>query len=98
MTIVSIIERQRGCKDEIILLPQGAFYHAYEDGAKNLTSVMGYKLRSATIRKSHLSYVFCGFPISAIDKVLTRLAIMYKNCMISIEEYGIAAIIKIDSL
>ena len=71
-TIRETIRLQRASPDNAIyLLVQGAFYHAYNEGAEYLHAVMGYQLR---VRDD---YKFLGFPISSLDCVLDKLHAFY---------------------
>lgn len=54
--------------NNIVIVLQGGFYHAVDNPAKVLAFVMGYKLRQANGGE-----VECGFPYSALDKVLSKL-------------------------
>lgn len=71
-TIRETIRLQRASPDaSIYLLMQGAFYHAYNEGAEHLHAVMGYQLR---VRED---YTMLGFPISSLDCVLDRIHAFY---------------------
>lgn len=71
-TISETIRCQRESPDDsIYLLVQGAFYHAYNEGAEHLHAVMGYQLR---VRDD---YKFLGFPISSLNCVLDRIHAFY---------------------
>lgn len=105
MTIPHLLSLQQENPTSIYLLPQGAFYHAYNEGALLLNTATGYKLRigivtdaspsdisraefgaslpyrhrSRSVRFGLISYTFCGFPISSLDKVLSVLS-RQKHC------------------
>ena len=98
MTIQDIIAIQKCGDDDIYLLPQGAFYHAYEDGARALASFMGYKLREGTYGRHQTPYTFCGFPISSLDRVLVKIATSCTNCSVYMDKCGTAVVIKIERL
>ena len=57
--------------DSIYLLVQGAFYHAYNEGAEHLHSIMGYQLRVRDY------YTMCGFPIDSLGCVMDRIHDFY---------------------
>lgn len=57
--------------DAIYLLVQGAFYHAYNEGAEHLHSIMGYQLRVRGY------YTMCGFPINSLGCVMDRIHDFY---------------------
>lgn len=57
--------------DSIYLLVQGAFYHAYNEGAEHLHSIMGYQLRVRDY------YTMCGFPINSLGCVMDRIHDFY---------------------
>lgn len=52
----------------LVLQLQGGFYHAYDDSAKVLAAISGYKLREKTSGKLE-----CGFPINALEKNISLL-------------------------
>ncbi len=57
--------------DAIYLLVQGAFYHAYNEGAEHLHSIMGYQLRARDY------YKMLGFPINSLGCVMDRIHDFY---------------------
>ena len=95
MTIPNLLSLQHENPTSIYLLPQGAFYHAYNEGPLLLNASTGYKLRIGSVYSCFglISYTFCGFPISALDKVITRLALFYINHAISLEQHDTAVVL-----
>lgn len=67
MTHAQLLQLQSAHPDHIYLLAQGAFYHAYEQGAYRLNALLGYKVRPTPHGD------MAGFPISSIDDVLARI-------------------------
>lgn len=53
----------------LVLQLQGGFYHAYEDSAKVLAAITGYKLREKSSGKLE-----CGFPVTALEKNISLLS------------------------
>lgn len=49
----------------LILQLRGKFYNAFDDSAKVLASIMGYKVKESTTGRSK-----CGFPSDALNKVM----------------------------
>lgn len=71
-SIHETIRLQRESPDDAIyLLVQGAFYHAYNEGAEHLYSIMGYQLRVRDY------YTMCGFPINSLGCVMDRIHDFY---------------------
>lgn len=71
-TISETIRLQEESPDDAIyLLVQGAFYHAYNEGAEHLYSIMGYQLRVRDY------YTMCGFPINSLGCVMDRIHDFY---------------------
>lgn len=56
----------------VTLSHKGVFYYAYEENAIVIHNLMGYKLK----RDSANSQLSCGFPESALGKVISKLRIM----------------------
>lgn len=52
----------------LVLQLQGGFYHAYDDSAKVLASISGYKLRQKSSGRLE-----CGFPLNALEKNISLL-------------------------
>lgn len=52
----------------LVLQLQGKFYHAYENPAKVLAVLTGYKLREKTNGRLE-----CGFPVNALEKNMSLL-------------------------
>lgn len=57
--------------DAIYLLVQGAFYHAYNEGAEHLHAIMGYQIRARDY------YKMLGFPINSLGCVMDRIHDFY---------------------
>jgi len=73
-TIRNTIRMQsKNSENAIFLLVQGAFYHAFNEGAEHLHSVMGYRIR---VRNE---YKLLGFPISSLGCVLQRIHAFYNG-------------------
>ena len=71
-TISETIRLQRESPDDaIFLLVQGAFYHAYNEGAEHLHAIMGYQIRARDY------YTMCGFPINSLGCVMDRIHDFY---------------------
>lgn len=49
----------------LILQLRGKFYNAFDDSAKVLASIMGYKVKESTTGRAK-----CGFPSDALNKVM----------------------------
>ena len=72
LTIHETIRLQRESPDDAIyLLVQGAFYHAYNEGAEHLHAIMGYQIRARDY------YTRCGFPINSLGSVMARIHDFY---------------------
>lgn len=76
MTHAQLLQFQSRHPDRIYLLAQGAFYHAYGQGAYSLNVMLGYKVRPT----SHGD--MAGFPISSIDDVISRIIVCQPNKMV----------------
>lgn len=95
MTIKNLLIRQRNDSRSIYLLPQGAFFHAYNEGALLVSEAVGYKIREGQCHKGG-EYIFCGFPFSSLDKVITRVAQANRNKVISVSQEDTMTIINIE--
>ena len=108
MTISQILHLQSMNACSIYLLPQGAFYHVYNEGAEKLSMVTGYKIRKGSVYArsnvnlskkyrfrciGSINYTFCGFPISALDNVIVRLVKHFAPLPIGIEHIDTAIVI-----
>lgn len=112
MTIPLLLEIQHDNPNYIFLLPQGSFYHVYNEGATLLSAATNYKLRIGSVinpvaeiavsryseTRSHpsasrLTFSFCGFPISALDKVLTILVKYFQPHPVSVEKFDTTTVI-----
>ena len=70
------VTTKTGVNDEILIIRlQGMFYNAYDDSAKVLSVLTGYKVKQV----SATSKLKCGFPSSALDKNVA----MFNNSHIS---------------
>lgn len=56
-------------EETVLIKLQGMFYNAYDDSAKVLHMVTGYKVK----RGSDTSRLKCGFPTNALSKVVSQL-------------------------
>lgn len=80
--------------NNIVLVLQGGFYHAVDDAAKVLASIMGYKLR-----QTNGGEVECGFPYNTLDKVMIKLEyerinyVVYQKDMITNQYEGGAVVL-----
>ena len=95
MTIKNLLIRQRNDSGNIYLLPQGAFFHTYNEGALLVSEATGYKIRESECHKGG-EYIFCGFPFSALDKVIIKVAQANRNKVISVSHEDTMTIINIE--
>lgn len=79
MTHIQLLNLQSQNTDDIYLLSQGAFYHAFESGAYRLNAICGYKVRPTPHGD------MAGFPISAIDKVVAHIIASLPNHIVHTE-------------
>ena len=61
-------------RNDLCMFKIGSFYHCYNRDAYILSYIFGYKIKS--IEKSNKE---CGFPISAIEKIIAKLEILKIN-------------------
>lgn len=66
---LSIADLRKQYPHMLIMRLRGKFYNSFEDSAYALSVVTGYKLS----RKSEKAMFSCGFPIDALDKVISLL-------------------------
>ena len=61
-------------KNDLCMFKIGTFYHCYGRDAYILSYIFGYKMKSL-----EKNYKECGFPVSAINKIMAKLEILKIN-------------------
>lgn len=86
MKIKEAIRKQSSTSEtHIYLLAQGAFYHAYNEGAEHLYAITGFKIRDMKLSDG-TKYKMCGFPISALTCVYGKIVAYYKDRFVTVEK------------
>ena len=72
MTIKELIHKQQNT-GHLILLRQGLFFRAFNEGAALLHRVMGYKIKQLCLSGEEVGVFYVGFPANISSTVIERL-------------------------